>query len=425
MSRRSAHGAALVGIAPKPNPVLLVPDIPDDRTGAAFAQQGGTIVVHLFVGLEQQSSMSTQLPTRNAFLHSLGPSYLDDQVLAVASLLDEVQQLDPTPLLQALALCDVFKHCVQFRKNELNQRSPFVTPYQQPEVQLPSGPPRTRQRSGNVQVIQRNKPLGRARSGDVLPQFTQNVSSPGATVVRRQILDDLERRVTAELCGILQCSPNVLPSYIEERFCIGMSPHGERVDSRVTTRHRLGEAERIARKVTFHGGLAFMLRAEGGPLREVPADTTDYAMTSDGKHRRYCHGFVFAGGTLYLENHGRVKELTKREFFHSSYMDGGGVDCAGDISFLQGKLTSLSNFSGHYQPEPRRLVPLIRFLQARGMNTSETRLVHADDGSMFEFSTPDPEDIAGPGSPLPRTVAEFLETGWAKADISPRALFEP
>ena len=371
--------------------------------------------------------MSTRLPTRHAFLNSLGPSHLDSDVLAIAALLDEAHQCAHAPLLQALVLCDVFKHCAQFWKHQSSLSSPFVGAYQPPQAPVPTGAPRTRQRSGNVQMVQRFKPVGRERSGDVTPVFTQNPSSPEATFARRQVLEDVERRVTADLCEILNCSPNVLPSHIEERFTVGMAPRGATVDAKSPGRHRLGEPERVVRKITFHGGVAHSMRADGGPLREVPADTSDYASTSDGKHRRYCHGFVFVNGSLYVENHGSVLKATKREFYHSSYMDGAEVDCAGDISFLQGKLTSLSNFSGHYKPEPRRLVPLIRFLQARGVDLSHVRVVHqGDSGSMSDYSTQTPQQIADPSdSPLPRTVAEFLDSGWARADITPRALFEP
>lgn len=53
---------------------------------------------------------------------------------------------------------------------------------------------------------------------------------------------------------------------------------------------------------------------------------------------------------------------------HSSLLAGENVACAGEMEVRRGKLVTLSNKSGHYQPEPVYLTQVIRVLSDAGVD---------------------------------------------------------
>jgi len=59
--------------------------------------------------------------------------------------------------------------------------------------------------------------------------------------------------------------------------------------------------------------------------------------------------------------------MGKHPFFHSSYMAGTDVICAGRIFVRQGKLVGIDNGSGHYKPSAERLRDGIRELDRQGV----------------------------------------------------------
>ena len=366
--------------------------------------------------------MPTQLPTPNAFLASLGDSPRDDVVFAIVDLLDEIHRCGHAPIVQALVLCDLFGVMSVFWKRQLPV-SPFVAPFVPPTVGLPDQVT-TRGRSNGVVPIQHSGPvaLTRPRSSNVRQQHTIGSSSTHATFHRKRALDALEREVTAELLAILKCSPAVLPNHIEERFGKTMTDHGRNEDYK----HRdslnyLKASERARFRLTFSDGLAWQLDTSGPLLYEVPADTSSNRAMNfpQEKHRRFCFGYVFTHQGLFMANHETEKKRSGKEFFHSSYLSGQEVLCAGDISFLAGRCTSISTHSGHYAPEPRQLVPVIRFLSANGQKMDdvpvylggEEHLNLKESSAMTpDMNTPYDTDYHDDGV-LPITpVREFLRT---------------
>jgi len=78
------------------------------------------------------------------------------------------------------------------------------------------------------------------------------------------------------------------------------------------------------------------------------AGTAIYVMTTDG--------------ALYVGSH------SVGEFHHSSFLAGAPVACAGEIRVRHGKLTYLSNKSGHYWPRPGHLLQCMEQLAKKGVN---------------------------------------------------------
>ncbi|MGE4241218.1 hypothetical protein [Ramlibacter sp.] len=328
--------------------------------------------------------MSTQLPDPTQFLASLGRSFRDDETLAVGHHLGEIHQYRRDPFMQAVAMARMWRRCQAFWRQR--QNAPLRIPGTAP---VPQQPDRTRLSSG-----------GRQRSNGLVPMRTTHVFSEEATRVRAAVLERIERQLLKELCAILQCDVYALPNFLESRFFSGLTKHGVDTDAGSFSwpLKYMEQAEAAELRLTFRNGCAHALVREHDGVVERPADTRSNTKEPATKHRRYCFGYVLTGTDLLMADH-RVYEFThQRTFFHSSYLAGQQIVCAGDISFEQGRCTSISNLSGHYQPTEPQLMHVIVFLRSRGLDVSRTLIVlHSDaDGDLEALSADDPVGVVDP-----------------------------
>jgi len=332
---------------------------------------------------------------QEAFLLSLRDSYKDEYTLAIGALLGDLER-QTSPILKALILTDIFKLCAGFWEHQkltmplMNAPMSSVTlpssVYDTSPVQAVAG----RQRSGNVKVVHQPTfhQATKSRSGAIKPVQAVQSSSATATFSRKRVIADVEQGVIRKLCKIFTCTENVLPRYLEERFDVDLTSHGIYVDKTYKdTVAYLNEEQAARYKLTFRAGLAYALDRTILDMREVKADTSDNAtLPSKPKHRLWCYGYVFTNKGLFMAEHDQETSVLSKssgkgamDFFHSSYMAGKTVVCAGDISFKDGCLTSISNFSGHYQPESRMLLPVLRYLQSKHVQLDDVRVIlHSD-----------------------------------------------
>jgi hypothetical protein len=323
--------------------------------------------------------------------------------MAVGHYLGEIHQYRNEPVMQAIAMVHMWRHCQAFWRNRRN------APVIMPQVTMPAPAPSTG---------------GRQRRNALVPVQGTPVFAEEATRTRALVLDRIETQLLKELCAMLGCDLYWLPNYLEARFSAELSKHGQRTDTQGFQANRLKyleEAEAAEFKVTFRNGLAYMLCQDKGELRERPADTRSYASVYSGKHRRYCFGYVLTGTDLYMADHDASrKDRGGNEFYHSSYLAGKPVMCAGDISFHEGSCTSISNLSGHYKPKPSQLLSLILFLRGKGLDMGHAQVVlNGDSNSVAELSVnvKDAQAILDPrkldddevgGQLVYRTVEMFL-----------------
>ncbi|KAJ6317347.1 hypothetical protein OIU76_012978 [Salix suchowensis] len=69
-------------------------------------------------------------------------------------------------------------------------------------------------------------------------------------------------------------------------------------------------------------------------------------------------------------------EKKKGAFHHSSFLAGGTTLAAGRLTAENGKLRSISAYSGHYRPTNQNLGGFLAFLEENGINLNEIRLWH-------------------------------------------------
>ncbi len=79
-------------------------------------------------------------------------------------------------------------------------------------------------------------------------------------------------------------------------------------------------------------------------------------------------GYVLTPGhKMYMSSLHDGSEVGKEGFYHSSYTSGKGVVCSGSVSFEKGIPLLITNLSGHYTPEPRKLDYVIRLFEITGV----------------------------------------------------------
>ena len=73
--------------------------------------------------------------------------------------------------------------------------------------------------------------------------------------------------------------------------------------------------------------------------------------------------------TLYL-----TFKAQQGRIHHSSLLAGRDVICAGEMQIFQGQLKYINNRSGHYQPPPKSLKLVLRFLKEQGVKLEKVKV---------------------------------------------------
>jgi len=112
------------------------------------------------------------------------------------------------------------------------------------------------------------------------------------------------------------------------------------------------------------GRQAYKLTTKNGLLYDAKGNLFDTAGGSS-LHRGGGGRAIFvmdSTGNIYASNyHGKGK------FHHSSFLAGGPVAAAGEISVVRGKLTEITDRSGHYKPAPKFLAQAKDSLSKKGV----------------------------------------------------------
>lgn len=182
---------------------------------------------------------------------------------------------------------------------------------------------------------------------------------------RRPAILSLNLCVANKLAQMLEVTVGQLAGQLHADFGIEMSDYGKRVDEKEKPKY-LDPARRERFRILFRKGLAY--RFEEGATAETkltPMDTIDSLSGKDfeDKEGRAGEGFVMSmSGELFVAPLGEVV------LYHSSFMGGRPVLCAGKISARHGQITRIRNDSGHYRPVDDALATVLRRLQWAGVN---------------------------------------------------------
>lgn len=232
---------------------------------------------------------------------------------------------------------------------------------------------------------------------------------------RRPGVQKLYEAVVFILCAYYSVTPNVLPRELEEHFGKEMVEHGKKTDAKwakgdlkklqddidkYMAAQSKGEwkgtfkdpvfetlqpiykdrVETEQYRIFFRNGLAFQSPWWDKSARNpapVRLDTkTQYKKETLSNEGRAGYALSMSRD-LYVAQHFVNRDAA---FYHSSYLKGEKVQCAGELRCIAGQITMVNNYSGHYQPKGDSLVSLLEHLAANKVNMSKMScLVMRDD----------------------------------------------
>jgi hypothetical protein len=194
-------------------------------------------------------------------------------------------------------------------------------------------------------------------------------SNPTVNRRRRPSVFEFYQSIVGRLTEDTGVTVNVLPSWLERTFGKDMVAHGVEVDLEHDSAKYLSEEERRQYKLIFKGGLAYQQKWWEDSTDLALANTESRNPGADTPITELFGGYVASiSGDFYSGPHnvGALKVGNGR--YHSSYLAGNAVLCAGEIRIRDGVVSHINNNSGHYQPNGSNLARAVEALAVEGAN---------------------------------------------------------
>jgi len=167
------------------------------------------------------------------------------------------------------------------------------------------------------------------------------------------------------LARILECGVGDLAGHLQDLYGVEMSQHGIDTDIKESPRYFDAAKREIYRTFVVYGRLHHYRSGQGA---FVILDTG--ASSTEG---RPGYGFVLSmSNELYIGNFGAMSKT-----YHSTFMAGRPIQCAGTLQIENGCVIYIKNDSGHYKPVDQSLVKVLLFLQMHGLDTGRITVASA------------------------------------------------
>lgn len=178
-------------------------------------------------------------------------------------------------------------------------------------------------------------------------------------------------------------TPNNLPAALESFFGREMGAHGTKLDLRLDCAQYLSRAEVAKYRITFKNGLAYQFpwwQRSAKPGTVVRADSSR-AENPAVLGRDKWGGFAMSmGRDLYLAKHHCTMNFGETgNFYHSSYLGGQPVMCAGTMLIENGVVRGIATDSGHYRPDKSHIVNVLQALRMHGVDLSRVDVLDHDE----------------------------------------------
>jgi hypothetical protein len=244
---------------------------------------------------------------------------------------------------------------------------------------------------------------------------------------RQSAVFDLYRSVVEELCFSLDCKVNYLPERLQQIWGRILSQHGYAADNGFWAPKGLGwerkpirpgtapkvveyldKAEQEKYRLVFDKGRAFQSTWwDPRHIKLIPAESASVGWEygpGAGNVPMFEPGFAgFAlsmGREFYMAKHYGMVDPRRLNFFHSSYLSGGAVLCAGSMLIKNGQVLAIKNDSGHYKPAIGHLVNAVQALQMYGIPVNKIRIIAVARSWNYADGRPGTTDLDTTGARL-------------------------
>jgi hypothetical protein len=195
---------------------------------------------------------------------------------------------------------------------------------------------------------------------------------------RKDGMSKLYAQVVKLLCIELEMGVNQLPNWLEEKFTVAMTDHGYEVDFQNRSALYYKPEDREVYRLKITNGVVYQKKwwdsknsTSWVKMNSEFTQSTGSQHTISAKHSGYV---LSVSGDFYSGPH-KSGTLRKEDGqFHSSYMGGKPVLCAGEIEIVNGKIKHLNTGSGHYGPAKGYLLNVINALAIAGVDPASFKV---------------------------------------------------
>jgi hypothetical protein len=199
---------------------------------------------------------------------------------------------------------------------------------------------------------------------------------------REPVVYDLYKFVVDALCGYFNVTVNVLPRELEYMFGRQLTYHGAKLDLDWDAAKYLSRAEVNKYRLCWHKGRAYQFpwwkpKAKPGDKLALAESRRAYNQDVFGVGAAGWGGFAMSmGRDIYMARHHCV--ANKGNFYHSSYLGGQPVMCAGTMKIEGGIVRGICTDSGHYQPTDQHMLNVINTLMMVGAPIAQITVYNYD-----------------------------------------------
>jgi len=199
---------------------------------------------------------------------------------------------------------------------------------------------------------------------------------------RRPVIYALYASIVRTLVAWTKIPVNKLPDWLRVTFGRGMELHGIETDRGSDAVYLCAEDLRWFRLHIQHG-IILQHRWWENSTELVRADSRNSLMAANADAKAREEGLsgyaVSMGRDFYVAPHyvrrpSAKDSLVRHSFYHSSYLAGQSVMCAGTTKIVNGEMTLITNDSGHYRPGAGNLAQAVEALAVVGVRLDKLRV---------------------------------------------------
>jgi hypothetical protein len=191
---------------------------------------------------------------------------------------------------------------------------------------------------------------------------------------REPAMRELYLAVVDFLCGVFNCTVNLLPRELDLMFGRELSELGFKIDFEFGRAQYLQRKELENCKIWFKGGLAYQWGRHAEQrvrtlLNSANSHNPEAFVVKEGQLPNPGYGaFILTmDRNLYMARHQPGENKAFNGFYHSSYLAGQAVMAAGSMLVEAGRIRRMRSDSGHYKPFDTNMLQVLQTLKMLGM----------------------------------------------------------
>lgn len=168
---------------------------------------------------------------------------------------------------------------------------------------------------------------------------------------------------------------NLLPNWFTSTFARGINLHAVELDheEKLAKYMSAGEVEKF--RIQFQSGRAYQRQWWLASANLVYAESSRSVPQGQKSMQDGHSGYVMSiGGDFFMQKHSTSANAQASNIYHSSYLAGNPVRCAGTWKVVNGVVEEISDASGHYRPTQDHMIGAVETLKAYGVNLATLKV---------------------------------------------------